>query len=205
MRKRFFVVTILILLISSGCAMHHLQTPEVLPKGKIAGGLGVEGVNLEGALIPFPGFWVRTGVAPNFDIGIKPWLLGLQIDGKYGFNDYFAVGAGFGFAFPLVVLYSAEASLYGGVPIGDVLYPYGVVRARFVGGSTTEIEWLGDNASAIGSGASGVLGLRLRLGETFSLYGEGGVALFLGGISSGGSAGAGEPGLIFGFGATVGY
>ena len=182
--------------------MHHLQTPEVVPQGKIAGGLGVEGLDAGGVLVPFPGFWVRTGVAPNFDIGVKPWLLGLHVDGKYGFNDYFAVGAGAGFAFPLVLLYTAEASIYGGVPIGEVLYPYAVLRGRYMGGSIADIS---ENLSIAGSGVTGVLGLRLRLGGAFSVYGEGGGAWLLGIQSSGESTGAGEPGLIFGFGVSVGH
>ncbi|MBD3286343.1 hypothetical protein GF338_08395 [candidate division WOR-3 bacterium] len=203
MKKGLCIAAIIAVIMTAGCAMHHLQTPEVVPQGKIAGGLGVEGLDAGGVLVPFPGFWVRTGVAPNFDIGIKPWLLGLHVDGKYSFNDYFAVGTGGGFAFPLVLLYTAEASLYGGVPIGEVLYPYAVLRARYMGGSTTDIS---DNISIAGSGVTGVLGLRLRLAEVFSVYGEGGVGLGLGGSTSeGGSTGAGEPGFIFGFGISVGH
>jgi hypothetical protein len=190
----------------SGCAMHHLQTPEVLPKGKTAGGLGMAVVPIEGTFfVPFPGFWVRTGVAPHFDIGVKPWFLGLEVDGKYGFNDYFAIGGGVGLAFPLVLLYSAEVSIYGGIPIGEVLYPYAVLRGKLVGGALGDVEIGGEGVSMIGSRASGVLGLRLRLGKNFSVYGEGGAVLPLGVSSSVGSTGIGEPTALFGLGVSIGY
>lgn len=202
MKSVFRISALLAILALAGCSMYHLQTPETVPQGKIAGGVGLAGIAIESAPLAIPGFWIRAGVGPNVDIGVHSWGLGMKVDGKYMFNEYIAVGAGGILAFPLVLLYGLEGSVYAGVPIGEVLYPYGVARISYINAIETitgDNNWLGF------SSASGVIGLRVRLGGMFSIYGEGGVGVPLGIGSSVGSAGVGDPGFIFGMGVSVGH
>lgn len=199
---RFTKILVIVLVVAfSGCAFYHLQTPETVPQGKIAGGVGLAGIPIGNAPFAIPGFWVRTGVSPNMDVGVHTWGLGMKVDAKYAFNDYIALGAGGLLAFPFVFVYGLEGSVYAGIPIGEVLYPYGVARLSFVNATETisgDYNWLGF------SSASGVVGFRVRLGGVFSIYGEGGVGVPLGIGSSAGSTEVGDPGFIFGLGVSVG-
>ncbi len=186
----------------TGCSTYILQTPQVVPQGKVAGGVGLAGLTISDVSIPFaiPGFWVRAGVAPNLDIGVHSWGLGLKVDGKYSFSDWFGLGAGVSFASFGVLLYGGEASLYAGIP-GKVLYPYGAARLSIFGATET----LTGNNNWVGlSTFKTVLGLRLRLGEMFSLYGEGGLGVPLEIGSAVGSIDGFNPGFVYGLGVSVG-
>lgn len=200
MLKKTVGILTLFLLVFTGCSMYHLQTPQVVPQGKVAGGIGLAGITISDFPFAIPGFWVRAGVVPNLDIGVHSWGLGLKVDTKYSFSDWFALGAGASLASFGVLIYGGEASLYAGIP-GKVLYPYGVARLSLTGASETitgDYNWAGISMF------SSVLGLRLRLGEMFSLYGEGGVGVPLAIGSSAGSTTLDDPGFIFGLGVSVG-
>lgn len=193
-------LTVLLLAGLAGCSTYVLQTPQVVPQGKVAGGIGLAGLVVSDLPVAIPGFWVRAGVAPNIDIGVHSWGLGFKVDGKYSFSDWFGLGAGVSLASFGVLLYGGEASVYAGIP-GKVLYPYGAARVSLFGASETIT---GDNYWAGLSTFKTVLGLRLRIGDMFSLYGEGGLGVPLSIGSSAGSVSGFDPGFVYGIGVSVG-
>jgi hypothetical protein len=177
----------------ASCSFYHMQTPETVPVGKVNGGIGLFGLVMDGQPGAIPGFWVRTGVAPKFDMGVHTWGLGMKLDGKYGFNKCLGLGAGVAGSFIGAFVYGLEGSLYTGIPAG-VIYPYAVGRINLMGFSANfENETFED----IGSMFTGVGGLRLNLGTMLRLYLEGGVGLPL----SNDEAGA-QP--VFGLGVQIG-
>ncbi len=203
MKKISFLLTVVLLLSMSGCSFYHMQVPRTVPVGKFAGGIGLAGVSVKGAIVGLPGFWARTGIAPNLDLGIHSWGLGLKVDAKYSFNDYIALGGGGSFAFLGVLMYGAEGSVYLGLPVGKTLYPYAVVRLSTIGLSG---ELLENSFAVAGTSLSGVGGLRLQFGNIFSIYGEAGwnkPIVATSGAESSGNLGSGSP--IFGLGVALGY
>ncbi len=193
-------LTVLFLAGLSGCSTYVLQTPQVVPQGKVAGGIGLAGLTISDFPFAVPGMWVRAGVAPGLDIGVHSWGLGFKVDGKYSFSDWIGVGAGVSLASFGVLVYGGEASLYAGIP-GKVLYPYGAARLNITSASLS----IADNlAWANVSTFRTVLGLRLRIGEMFSIYGEGGLGVPLAIGSAAGTITDFDPGFVYGIGVSVG-
>jgi hypothetical protein len=182
-----------LMMLLSSCSFYHMQTPETVPVGKVNGGIGMFGVVVDGSPAAFPGLWVRTGVAPKFDMGVHTWGLGIKLDGKYGFNKYIGLGAGAAGSFLGAFVYGLEGSLYTGIPAG-IIYPYAVGRMNIMGFSANfENETFED----IGSLFTGVGGIKLSLGTMLRLYLEGGIGLPLSDVS-----GSAEP--VFGIGVQIG-
>lgn len=160
------------------CALYHLQTPETVPVGKSAVGLGAFGwydksadrPSPDSPLLGFPGAWIRTGIAPKMDLGFHLWFLGLKADIKYGLNRYLGFGAGLGFGYltffggdqyPAV----AEASLYTGIPL-EPLYPYVIGRVTCL----PEPYYYPN----VNIDMSAVAGVRLRTSPSLAFYAESG-------------------------------
>jgi hypothetical protein len=63
---------------SVSCSIYHMQTPQTVPPGKWSGGaaLSAYGGGTSSGLIYFPGFWIRTGITPRFDVGLHTWMAG---------------------------------------------------------------------------------------------------------------------------------
>jgi hypothetical protein len=199
--KIFTLVFLTIVFVIPSCSLYHLQTPETLPQGKVSGGIGITGVVIDGEndgdnFIGLPGLWVRAGVAPNTDVGVHTWLLGMKMDVKHGFNEYIALGGGGAVAFLGGIAYNLEGSLYLGIPIGSI-YPYGVVRYNLFGFSA-EAEEEDVDITEIGTGLSTVGGLQIKLGSMLSTYIEGGVMIPLGE-----EEGDAQP--MFGLGISIGH
>lgn len=73
-----------------GCpSLSTLQTPRTVPEGEVRFAVGAETVGLaaEGDAVTFPQveFGARYGVAENFDVGAKIYLLGAEIGMKWQF------------------------------------------------------------------------------------------------------------------------
>ncbi len=193
MGARLFVIACAVILLTS-CAMYHLQIPETLAVGKISGGAGLTGSAEAGQVFAFPGFWIRTGIAPKADIGVHTWGLGIKMDGKYGLNEYFGLGAGGAVAFMGAIIYGAEGSLYLGVP-SKILYPYGVIRLSTIGISG---EFEDNSFFESVAGLSAVGGIKIRFGTMLSTMFEGGIIAPL--FESGGET---QP--VFGIGVSIGH
>ncbi len=187
--KKAYIPLVACMILFASCSFYHLQTPETVPVGKIAGGIGMVGITAEGNAVAVPGLWMRSGLAPKFDIGVHTWGLGMKLDGKYGFNRSFGLGAGFAGCFMGAFIYNFEGSLYTGIPAG-VIYPYGVLRINMLGISVSADEEIFED---FGSAFTGVVGMRMSLGPLVKLYLEGGAALPVSGEER-------DPQGIFGFG-----
>ncbi len=163
--KKLSVILVVVLVIT-GCSMYHLQTPDTVPPGRTAFGIGITGTTVgeENVPLAFPGFWARTGLTPNMDVGVHSWGLGLLGDIKFKIIRYLAVGGGAGVSFFGASFLYLQASIYGGIPLGPV-EPYMVLRGHFGG-----ISYGGESTS--GNFTSGVIGLRLNFANRFSLMGE---------------------------------
>lgn len=199
--KIITLICLITVFVIPSCSLYHLQTPETLPQGKVSGGIGITGVVVgedgdDEGFFGFPGFWVRTGVAPNTDVGIHSWGLGMKMDVKHGLNEYLALGGGGAVAFIYGIAYNLEGSLYLGIPIGSI-YPYGVVRYNLFG-FTLEAEEEDVSITRIGTGLSTVGGLQIKLGSMLSTYIEGGVMIPLGE-----EEGDAQP--MFGLGISIGH
>jgi len=173
------IAVVFLILITLGCSIYHMQTPQILPPGKWSGGAAVSSFgNRESEGVSyFPGFWFRRGISPRFDIGFHSFLLGVKVDCKYNLvKDYLSVGAGLGAGgFPIVgegafIIggTSAEASVYACYP-GEIVTPY--FAGRLTGASVSILGWEPVLA------ATSVGGLRVRISSRFSIYGEGGAMI----------------------------
>lgn len=170
--KKFTIFLMILLIVLPSCSLYHLQTPKTVPENNYAGGIGLQGVISEdGDPYAAPGLWVRTGLNPNFDLGIHTWGYGVKLDGKYALSDYLAIGAGGGAAFMGAFVYNLEGSLYLGAPMGP-LYPYGVARINHIGFAASVEDTL---IELTGTGVSAVGGTKIKFGPSFSIYLEGGV------------------------------
>lgn len=118
----------------TSCSIYHMQNPQTVPPGKLAGGAALSVYVREfdpQQSLPLVGFWVRTGLSPRFDLGIHTWMLGLKIDGKYNVvKDYLSVG---GLKFNLwhkLSLYAELGGMFAFEPeaglVPDPLYTGGV-------------------------------------------------------------------------------
>jgi len=197
--KRFHLI--IFLLIFTSCSLYHLQTPETVPVGKLSVGFGV--VRSSRGRKWLPGFWVRTGVTPKFDIGVHTWGLGLKLDVKYSFNEYTAIGGGVAVQSPGYTIFKIEGSLYAGVPL-ETFYPYSVVRINLAGvGHSILIK--GPPGFTFFPWVSGVAGSRLKLGERFFLYGDVGEVFAFPSTPKGRVYIPGLGGLIFELGSSFDY
>ena len=161
MKKTMWMV---ILLVIVRCSMYHLQTPDTVPPGRTSFGIGLTGINIDNTPLAFPGFWARTGITNNVDIGVHSWGLGLLGDVKLKIVRFFGIGSGLGFTFVGASLIYLQGSLYGAIPLG-IIEPYTVIRGHFGG-----VSFQGKSAS--GNSGSGVFGLRINMAKRMSLYGE---------------------------------
>lgn len=150
-----------------GCPVNYMQTPETIAQEEVIAGAGLTGTFYgdESHFVPIPGLWARKGITRRMDLGVYVFGIGLKLDIKHNFCKYFAIGLGGGVSWAVDLLYTAEGSLYGGVPIG-ALCPYIVVRQHIIGNL---------NSDSLFFPLATVGGIRVSINRSIAMYFEGGV------------------------------
>lgn len=150
-----------------GCPLNYMQTPETIAQKEVIAGAGLTGTVYgdESHFVPIPGFWARKGITERMDLGVYVFGVGLKLDIKHNFSKYFAIGFGGGASFAFDLIYTAEGSLYGGVPIG-ALCPYIVVRQHIIGNLNSNNHFF--PLATVG-------GMRVSINRSIAMYFEGGV------------------------------
>jgi len=187
-------ILILAALFSLSCSIYHMQTPKTVPRGETTAGVGLVSIVNKNSLYFLPGLWIRYGLSDKLDLGIHAWSMGLKGDAKYGFNEYFGLGAGvFAAVPPEIFEFGSEGSVYAGIPAGR-FYPYVVGRVTAGWGTSTLENSIFNGATYLGSG---VVGLKWNVKRYANLYIEGGIAIIRPEIKS-------KPVMLFGIGLSGG-
>ncbi len=166
MKKRIILTA---LVMFTGCSLYVLQTPDTVPKNKTSFGIGLVGNPESEVAFLIPGFWARTGITKNMDIGIHSFGVGIASDIKYKIIPGFALGAGAGFAVLGFSAYYLNGSGYFSIPLKPI-EPYGVLRLTAGG-----VSYEGEGASGLSTEAVG--GIRLNLNNRASILIDGGVTI----------------------------
>lgn len=155
--------------IISSCSFYYMQVPETVAVNEIVAGGGLTGTVFdygddESEIVLIPGTWARKGIAKQIDLGIHVIGVGLKSDIKYSFNKCFTIGLGGGAEVAWDLIYTAEGSLYGGLPI-RTFYPYVVVRQHIIGNAMTGKQFF--PLATVG-------GMCINVSKSIAIYFEGG-------------------------------